>query len=155
LNTQTVKRWTVNAVSEGQLPLALFCDGRPLTSGPHTIADSISPIQYLLISVATCFALSCRAVLSRRKLSQMFFEVVAIGEKPLAATEKRLSQISVVAIFGGGITEPDAALITEQAKPLCTVTNTILESPNIKYGSRAVKGSRARTHEPPAEHSAH
>jgi uncharacterized OsmC-like protein len=141
LNTQATKRWTVNVVSERHLPLALFCDGRPLPPNPPTIADSISPIQYLLISVASCFALSCRAVLSRRKLSDNSFEVVVIGEKQLAPVENWLSQISVVAIFGSGITESDAILITDQAKPMCTVANTIFESPNILYTSRAVKGS--------------
>ena len=155
LNTQAVKKWTVNAVSDGQLPLALFCDGRPLPSNPPTIAESVSPVQYLLISVASCFALSCRAVLSRRKLTQVSFEVVTIGEKQLAATENRLTQISVVAIFGGGLTETDAALIMEQAKPLCTVTNTIFDSPNIAYNLRVVKGGRARFPHAPAQLTAH
>jgi uncharacterized OsmC-like protein len=155
LNTQATKRWTVNAVSEKHLPVALFCDGRPLPTNPPTIADSISPIQYLLISVASCFAVCCRAILSRRQLSEDSFEVVVIGEKRLAPVENRLSQISVVAVFGSSITESDAALITEQAKPLCTVANTIFDSPNITYSSRAVKVSRSRAHEPPAQYSTH
>jgi uncharacterized OsmC-like protein len=155
LNTRATKRWTVNAVSNGQLPLALFCDGRPLPPNPPTIADSVSPVQYLLIAVASCFALSCRAVLSRRRLTQAAFEVVAIGEKQLATPENRLNQISVVAIFGGGLTEADAASIMEQAKPLCTVTNTIFDSPNIAYHLRIVKGSPSRLHETPAQLAAH
>jgi uncharacterized OsmC-like protein len=155
LNTRAVKRWTVNAVSEGQLPLALFCDGRPLPPNPPTIADSVSPVQYLLISVASCFALSCRAVLSRQKLGQTSFEVIAIGEKQLASPENRLSQISVVAIFSGGIAEPHAAQIIEQAKPLCTVTNTIFESSNIVYSARAVKGDRPHLPRFQTQHSAH
>jgi uncharacterized OsmC-like protein len=155
MNTPSVKRWSVNAVSEGQLPLTLFCDGRPLTQNGSAAGDNVSPVQYLLISIASCFALSCRAVLSRRKLSQVSFEVVTIGEKPVVATESRLSQVSVVAIFGSGITETEAALITEQAKPLCTVTNTILESPTIRYSSRAIKEHRTRVQENTAQHSAY
>ena len=155
MNTPAVKRWTVNAVSDGHLPLALFCDGRPLPPNPPTIADSVSPVQYLLIAVASCFALSCRAVLSRRKLTQASFEVVTIGEKLLVASENRLNQISVIAIFGGGLTEADATSIIEQAKPLCTVSNTIFDSPNIAYNSRIVKDAHARFHQPPAQLTAH
>jgi len=155
LNTRAVKRWTVNAVSDGHLPLALFCDGRPLPANPPTIADSVSPVQYLLIAVASCFALSCRAVLGRRRLTQASFEVVTIGEKQLAAAENRLDQISVVAIFGEGLTEAEAASVIEQAKPLCTVSNTIFDSPNIEYRLRVVKGLHARPHETPPQHAAH
>jgi uncharacterized OsmC-like protein len=156
LNTPAVKRWTVNAVSDGHLPLALFCDGRPLPSTPvTTIADSVSPIQYLLIAVASCFALSCRAVLIRRKLTQASFEVVTIGEKQLAAPENRLNQISVVAIFGGGLTEAEAESIVEQAKPLCTVSNTIVDSPNIAYRLRVVKRNHAGLHDTPTRLAAH
>ena len=155
MNTQAVKRWTVNAVSEGQLPLAVFREGRPLLPNAETIADSVSPVHYLLISVATCFALSCRAVLVRGKMGQTSFEVVVIGEKPSASIDNRLSQISVVAVFGSGVSQSDAALITAQAKPLCTVTNTILEAPTIKYNSLAVKGTRPRMHEYPLQQSAH
>ena len=155
MNTQATKRWTVNAVSEGHMPLTVFCDGRPLPPNPPTIADSVSPVQYLLISVASCFAQSCRAVLNRRKLSQVSLEVVAIGEKKLTSAENRLSQISIVAIFGGGITDPDAALIIAEAKPLCTVTNTIFDSPNIVFSSRAVKGTSPRLRELIAHHPTH
>ncbi len=156
MNTQNVKRWSVNAISEGRTPLTLFCDGRPLTQSTPATLDDVSPVQYLLISIASCFALSCRAVLSRRNLRQNCFEVVAVGEKARApATESRLTHISVVAIFGGGITEAEAKLITEQAQPLCTVTNTILESPTIQYSSRAIKQQhRVGLRELPAQHAA-
>jgi uncharacterized OsmC-like protein len=145
----------VNAVSHGYLPLALFCDGRPLPPNPPTIAESVSPVQYLLIAIASCFALSCRAVLNRRQPRQASFEVITIGEKLLAAPENRLHQISVVAIFGGGLTEADAASLIEEAKPLCTVSNTMFDSPSIAYNSRIVKDGHTRFHQNPAELTAH
>jgi uncharacterized OsmC-like protein len=150
--TKPVKRWSVNAVSAGQTPLALFCDGRTL--GRATAApDNLSPVEYLLISIASCFAFSCRAVLSRRKLINISFEVVAIGEKAGGTAldqDDHIGEISVVAIFGGEITESMAAQITEQAKPLCTITNTLMESPNIAFRSRAIKECRSGFYELPA-----
>ncbi len=155
MSLQNVKRWSVNAISEGQAPLALFCDGRPLTQSAPATVDDVSPVQYLLISIASCFALSCRAVLGRRRLTRASFEVVAVAEKAASVIDNRLSGISVVAIFGDGITEADAALIAEQAKPLCTVTNTVLDSPAIRYGTRAVKQYRTGIHDHPPQHAAH
>jgi uncharacterized OsmC-like protein len=154
MSTQTVKRWSVNAVSEGQTPLTLFCDGRPLTQSAPATVDNVSPVQYLLIAVASCFALSCRAVITQRKLARISFEVVATGEKGPAPTS-RLTNIAVVAIFRSGITESEAALIAEQAKPLCTVTNTLLTSPDIQYSSRAIKERPADGRELPAQHVTH
>lgn len=103
--------------------------------------ENLSPIQYLLISIASCFALSCRAELSRRKLKNISFEVVVMGDKEIGSTENLLSPISIVTIFGSGITEPLAREITERAQPLCTVTNTLLESPTIEFKSRALHQS--------------
>lgn len=94
-------------------------------------------------------------MLIRRKLSKISLEVVAIGEKKVASLENRLSRISIVAIFGGGVTDPDAASITAEAGPLCTVTNTIFDSPNIVFSSRAVKGPSPRLREFTAQHPTH
>lgn len=154
--TKPLKRWTVNAVSAGHAPLTLFCDDRPLGRSAMGVAEILTPIQYLLISIASCFALSCRAELKRRKLSNISFEVVVMGDKEPGSAENLLSPISIVAIFGSGVTEPLAKEITARAKPLCTVTNTLLDSPTIQFRSRAI---RQRVFEPreltPAEHSAH
>jgi uncharacterized OsmC-like protein len=154
MNTQTVKRWSVNVVSEGQTPLTLFSDGRPLTQSAPATVDDVSPVQYLLIAIASCFALSCRAVLAQRKLSRISFEVVATGEKS-SGTPNRLANIAVVAIFRSGITESEAALIAGHAKPLCTVTNTILTAPEIQYSSRALKEPHAKVRELPPLHTTH
>jgi hypothetical protein len=64
-----LKRWSVNAISTGQAPLALFCDDRPLGRLASQAPDNLTPIQSLLISIASCFALSCRAELRRRNRS--------------------------------------------------------------------------------------
>jgi len=129
------KRWSVNALSTGQTSLTIFCDGRPLTLSSPGVLDNISPVQYLLISVASCFALSVRAVLLARKLSGTTFEVVTTGEKALDAPS-RLNHIAVTVIFGDRIGESQAAAIASDAKALCTVTNTILGNPAIAVSSR-------------------
>lgn len=153
--TKSLKRWSVNAVSEGQSPLTLFCDDRPFGGSAVGTPETLSPVQYLLVSIASCFALSCRAELRRRKLGNISFEVVVLGEKEIGAAESLLNAISIVTIFGSGITEPLAQQITEKAKSLCTVTNTLLDSPNIQFRSRALRQPRRAPGDLPAQHPAH
>jgi uncharacterized OsmC-like protein len=93
-------------------------------------------------------------VIAKRKLSQVSFEIIASGEKA-AAPPNRLAQISVVALFRGSISEPEAVAISEEAKPLCTVSNSFLASPDFIYSSRTIKeyGPPARdTHPPQVSH---
>jgi uncharacterized OsmC-like protein len=115
--------------------LTIFCDGQPLTQSSPGVLDNISPVQYLLISAASCFALSVRAVLLARKLSGAAFEVVTTGEKALDAPS-RLNHIAIAVIFGDHIGESQAVAIANDAKALCTVTNTILGTPVIALSSR-------------------
>jgi uncharacterized OsmC-like protein len=138
MTSQRTKRWAVNVVSNGQLPLTLYCDGRPVTQTLPATLNDISPVEYLLIALASCFALSCRAVLADTKRPRTSFEVVATGEKAPSA-DNRLTNISIVGIFRSGISESDAASITAQARPLCTVNNSVLDAPNIQYSSRSIR----------------
>ena len=154
MRAHETKRWSVNAVSEGHAPVQYFCDGRPLTQTSAATVDNVSPVEHLLIAIAGCFALSCRAVIAKRKLSQVSFEIIASGEKA-AAPPNRLAQISVGALFRGSISEPEAVAISEEAKPLCTVSNSFLASPDFIYSSRTIKeyGPPARdTHPPQVSH---
>jgi len=153
--TKPLKRWSVNAVSHGQTSLTLFCDGRPIGRGAVGAPQDVSPVQYLLISIAGCFALSCREELRQRQLHNIPVEVVVMGDKDPAAVRNLLNAISIVTIFGGGISESLAREITERAKPLCTVTNTLLEPPTIEFRSRVTQDVRASSHEFPAQGLAH
>jgi uncharacterized OsmC-like protein len=154
MSVQIAKRWSVNAVSEGQTPLAFFCDGRPLTQTSPATIDNVSPVEYLLIAVASCFALSCRAVLAKRKLARITFEVVATGEKAVASGN-RLTHVAVVAVFHNDISGAEAAAITEDAKPLCTVSNTLLAAPDVVYGSRVIKEQYSDMRELHLHHAPH
>jgi uncharacterized OsmC-like protein len=124
------KRWSVKALSSGQEPLAIYCDERPLTQTALATLDNVSPVEYLLIAVASCFALSCRAVLATRKLPALAFEVAVTGAKA-ADAPSRLQRIGLTAIFHGGVNDAQAASIAAAAKLLCTVTNTIFAAPTI------------------------
>jgi len=137
------KRWSVNAISYGQEPLQVFCDSRPLTQTKLATIDNVSPVEFLLISVATCFALSVRAALAARKLPRLGFEVVVSGEKA-PDPPSRLMHIAVVAVFRGNLTEADAAAIAADAKLLCTVTNSIQGAPTISISGRALQPEPAR-----------
>jgi len=153
--TKPLKRWSVNAVSDGQAPLTLFCDDRPIGRGAVGAPHDLSPVQYLLISIAGCFALSCREELRRRHLHNIPFEVVVMGDKDPAAVKNLLNAISIVTIFSGGISESLGREITAHAKPSCTVTNTLLKPPTIEFRTRATPDARASSREFPAQDLAH
>jgi uncharacterized OsmC-like protein len=119
--------------------LTIFCDGRLLTQSAPGTLDNVSPVEYLLISAASCFALSIRAVLLARKLAGIGFEVVTTGEK-VPNSPSRLNHIALTVIFAGDIDESRAAAIANDAKSLCTVTNTILNTPVIAIRSRTGTG---------------
>jgi uncharacterized OsmC-like protein len=135
ISVNIAKRWSVNALSAGHGALQIFADGRPLAHSSPGVIDNVSPVEFLLISAASCFALSVSAVLRARKLSAMTFEVVATGEKALDAPS-RLNHIALAVIFGEGIEKSQSTSIADDAKSLCTVTNTILGGAVISVTSR-------------------
>ncbi len=116
MTSKITKRWSVNVVSEGQLPLRYYCDGRPLTQAGIGTIEHICPVEHLLMAVSSCFALSCRAVLARRRLPRLSFEVVTSGIMAEAAVN-RLSGVAIVAIFHDGLPESEAVSVVEEAKP--------------------------------------
>ncbi len=76
-----MKRWSVSAISEGHEPLQLLCGGRPLTQTAVGTMENVCPVEHLLLAVAGCFALSCRAVIAKRRLPRVRFEVRVSGDK--------------------------------------------------------------------------
>jgi len=154
MSLQSSRRWSVNALSQGQMPLRYFCDGRPLTQSVPATLDNVSPVEHLLIAVAGCFALSCRSVLLNRGRSRASFEVIATGARGLEAAGG-LSHFSVAAIFHGGVSEAEAAAICEEARPLCMVTCTLLDTPTVTFSSRALKDTPWQPRQVPQTHLNH
>jgi uncharacterized OsmC-like protein len=123
------KRWSISALSKEGAGLSYAKDGQPLALGAAGPAE-ISPVEYLLIAVASCFALSCRSVVAARGLPRGAFEVRVTGAKALSPPS-RLDRIELSVAFGSDVDGALARAIAEDAEKLCTVTNTILSTPRV------------------------
>jgi len=124
------KRWSVSAVSSGDQPLEMFCDGKPLVTKSPGIIEGVSPVEHLLIAVATCFALSCRGAFVARQMRWPVFEVTVTGVKALALPS-RLESVGIAVAFGNDVSSDDAESLAAAAKKLCTVTNTFAGAPVV------------------------
>ena len=116
--------------------MALFCGGRPLTATGPGCADNVSPVEYMLIAIAGCFALSCCGALKSRKAPPTAVEVTVTGEKA-ADAPSRVGRIALTAVFDGAMSPEEAAAVAEEAKHLCTVTNTIFGAPTVEVTAAA------------------
>lgn len=115
--------WSATAISPGGAALELRVGTRPL--GSAALGNQVSPVEYLLISIASCLALSCRVVLLRRRIELMRYQVHVVGEKA-PEPPSRLSRMSATINLPAWITEAVARAIAHDAEALCTVSNTIL-----------------------------
>ena len=123
------KGWSIKAVSNPGSAVAFHRQGELLFAGGRGAA--VSPVEHLLIGAAGCLALSCRAVLGERGGSGTSVEVTATGWKA-ANPPSRLGRIELSVRFGSDIAESEARAIVEEAERLCTVNNTLLDSPAIE-----------------------
>jgi uncharacterized OsmC-like protein len=122
------KRWSISARSVESQPLTFFREGKPLAGSDGA---ALSPVEYLLLSVASCFALSCRVAGTTLGAPPLSLHVVARGEK-LPGLPNRLTGIEIhTEIDPVDGVEPEA--IIREAKRLCTVTNTVLQAPAVSY----------------------
>jgi len=116
----TPKQWTVKIVSPPAGPLAVLRNGVPL---PAQIDPGFtSPVEVLLVSIGTCFALSCYAAFADQGLKRVGFEVSVTGRKA-PVPPSRLADIEVEATFDASLPLAEAQTLTALAKQLCTVTN--------------------------------
>lgn len=134
-NPQPLKRWVVSARAAPKQPVALFCEGVPVVPGEPGDLDKVSPVEYMLISIAGCFALSCRGAMKSRNLPATEVEVIVTGEKA-RDPPSRVARITLVVALGQEPGAADIAAILQDAKRLCTVTNTIFGSPSIEVTAR-------------------
>lgn len=104
----------------------------------HAEREEISPVGHLLMGIAGCLALSCRGVFLKKHLRGINLEVVVTGERT-PGPDRGLSAIVVSAIFRGPVTTAEAVAIVEEAKPLCTVTNSVLLTPTLRYEIQAIQ----------------
>lgn len=120
------KQWTVKIVSPPAGPLAVLRDGTPL---PAEIGPGLTtPVEMLLVSIGTCFALSGWAAFAARGLERVGFEVSVTGRKAPQAPS-RLATIELEVTFDASLSPAEALAVSEAAKQLCTVTNTLTSEP--------------------------
>jgi uncharacterized OsmC-like protein len=118
--------WTVRTRSSGTKPLTVWCQEQLLEQKAPGQIGAISPVEYLLVSIATCFALSCRSALAQRHRAEVDFEVIVRGSKA-ADLPSRLGEMELEVVFADGL-DGHAEALAEHAKRLCTVTNTLAQS---------------------------
>jgi uncharacterized OsmC-like protein len=128
MGTVACRRWCISARSVESRPLTFFRDGLPLHGSD---AGELLPVEYLLLSVAACFAQSCRTAGSMLGAPPLSLEVVARGEK-LPGLPNRLAGIEIHAEIEP-LDEAGREAIISEAKRLCTVANTVLQTPTVTY----------------------
>lgn len=131
-----LKQWVVSATTAPKQPLGLYCAGRPVTPPGSGGPENVSPVEYMLLAIAGCFALSCAGALKAREFPPTPVEVVVTGEKAPDAPS-RLGRIGLTVAFGGGMSDEEAGAVAREAELLCTVTNTILGAPVVEVTASA------------------
>lgn len=83
MGASDISEWRVMAQHETeQAPVSVICRGVQVGAvGIRSAPAALAPMEYLLASIATCFALSCQAVLAARKLEAPPFAVDVRGVK--------------------------------------------------------------------------
>lgn len=120
------RQWTLTIVSPPAGPLAVRRDGKPL---PADIGPGLTtPVELLLASIGTCFALSCHAAFASTRRERVGFEVRVTGRKALQPPS-RLETIDLEVTFDAALPPAQALSITASAEKLCTVTNTVTSTP--------------------------
>jgi uncharacterized OsmC-like protein len=122
------RQWSISARSNKSQPLTFFREGLPL---PPSDSGELSPIEFLLLSVASCFALSCRAAGTILGAPPLSLKVEARGEKQ-PGLPNRLVGIEIHTEIES-LDEVARAAIVSEAKRLCTVANTVLQAPTVTY----------------------
>ena len=130
------KQWTVKVVSPPASPLEILRDGAPLSAeiGPGLT----TPVEILLVSIGTCFALSCHAAFTLRGQERVGFEVSVTGRKA-PQLPSRLANIRLEATFDASLPAEEAEALSKLAKQLCTVTNTLTSEPPCAVSVEVVK----------------
>lgn len=115
-------QWTVKIISPPVGPLSVQRDGVAL---PAEIGSGLTtPVEVLLVSVGTCFALSCHAAFAGYGLQRVGFELNVTGRKAIQPPS-RLEALDMQITFDAALSPEDARRITASAERLCTVTNTL------------------------------
>jgi uncharacterized OsmC-like protein len=128
--TKPTRTWTTRALWQAPGPVALFVRGEPLAALLGNTTDPVSPVEYQLIAVAGCFALSLEAARKVRGLPESVFDVTTVGSKA-HDLPSRLERITLNVSVSGPLDPASIATLIKDAKRLCTVTNTLANPPTL------------------------
>ncbi len=91
-----------------------------------------NPVDLLYASLSACLALSTRIAASELGLFERFESVrVSVSGEMTASEFSRVETISVRLEIAGMLSDVEKADIAERAERICTVSNTLRESPRI------------------------
>jgi uncharacterized OsmC-like protein len=129
--TSKPTRWTTRAVWRSPGPVALFVQDKPLTDLVGSTTSPVSPVEYQLIAVAGCFALSLEAARKARDWPECVFDVTVAGTKA-HDLPSRLERIAISVSIQGALDSTAQTTLIKDAKRLCTVTNTLANPPALE-----------------------
>jgi uncharacterized OsmC-like protein len=124
------KRWTVSAIATLQAPLTIRCNNVPFDQGAPGALGTTSPVELLLISIASCFALSLRMAMVERHLDLQSFSVFV--EATTAPTLPSHLEGLELQVQLPGTPDAERDSLVRRAKELCTVTNTLARAPALR-----------------------
>jgi uncharacterized OsmC-like protein len=126
------RQWTVRARFASPGPPELYVGEKQLSVLLDESGGAApSPVEYLLLAVADCFALSLEIARKAGKLPACVFDVSCSGVKA-AQAPGRLERICLNVSVSGLLKESQREQLVAEAKALCTVTNTLAQPPSIE-----------------------
>ena len=131
MTSKPTRSWTTRALWQSPGPVALFVHDEPLTALVGSTTTPISPVEYQLIALAGCFALSLEAARKAREWPESVFDVTVLGSKA-PDLPSRLERIVISVSMQGPLDAAAQATLMKDAKRLCTVTNTLANAPALE-----------------------
>jgi uncharacterized OsmC-like protein len=128
MTSKPTRTWTARALWQSPGPVALFVHDEPLTALVGSTTTPVSPVEYQLIAVAGCFALSLEAARKAREWPESIFDVTVLGSKA-PDLPSRLDRVAIDISIEGPLDAAAQATLLKDAKRLCTVTNTLANAP--------------------------
>ncbi len=130
MTSKQTRSWSARALWRSPGPVTLFAHDEPLTELVGSVTAPVSPVEYQLIAVAGCFALSLEAARKAREWPECVFDVAVSGSKA-PDLPSRLERIAIDISIEGPLDAPAKATLVKDAKRLCTVTNTLAGTPAL------------------------
>lgn len=122
----------VTTVSRRGAASTVSATGAVLELSNAASTPGFNPVDLLYASLSACLALSTRIAASELGLFERFESVrVSVSGEKTASEFSRVETISVRLEIAGMLSDVEKADIAERAERICTVSNTLRQSPRI------------------------